>query len=646
MQNKDFGFFQQHIEKIALGVGGLVLLGVGATQFLLGQPNAITLENQPVAPDEIQEAVVRPAKQLEGKLKGGSPIDDIDIPAYAELFNKHVALPVATDQPLAAIDNTGLAKPLKQIVSPDYPLKFLPTPPMPYDVLAKSGHGVLSENGGDRFFALQQIIGDQRPADFSYVSVSANFSFAELMKRYRGPDVPGEQRIDEGLWRERLAVTAVQLLREELDPATGEWGNPATIRPLPGQFAIVPDDQPTLTFEASQELETQIRANQPVIRRPDFPAISNGPWTPPDIANRVYTPEELQQREELQRRITQLERQLDRLAGDDRNPRGNDRNNRRGNQDDFDFQDFEEPRGARDRRDNRGSRDDTGTTDRRADRNAERLADLEDQLAAAQQELNELLGIEEDPNEFAGPRDFDGGDFRDPPRDFNPTFDRNNFDDGQPRRPGMGGATAGSVPDEIKVWAHDLTAKPGRTYRYKVLVSVMNPLYRFPRLNPKQLAENRNRISIGPSEEEISQTEWSPSATVELDPKHYYFVTGGSKDQKRADVEVWTVYDGIWRKNEFVEYPGNEIGGTAEISGVATGGRGVPMNVGTFMLDVDSALASNGRPDVRVLFIDPETNRITIRMVNDDKNSDKRKELELLADLQTKQSQNQLSDSR
>ncbi len=640
MKNKDFGFFQQHVEKIALGIGGLILVGVGATQFLLGQPNAIDLDNQSVPPGEIEETVVRQANQLKGKLAGGSPIEKIDIPAYAELFDKHLALPVATDQPFAAIDNTGLASDLAKIVSPDYPLKFLPTPPLPYDVLAKSGHGVLAEDGGQGFFALQQIVGDQRPADFSYVSVSAQFSFAELMNRYRAPDVPGEQRIDEGLWRERLAVTAVQLLREELDPVTGEWGNPATIRPLPGQFAIVPDDQPTLTFEESQALETQIRSNQPVIRRPDFPAISNGPWTPPDIANRVYTPEELQQREELQRRITQLERQIDRLGGDERDPRSSDRSTRRGAEDSGTYEDFD-PRGSRDR----GSSRDDATPDRRADRNADRLADLETQLSSARQELNALLGIQEEAGEFAGPRGPNPGDFRESPDDFTPPFDQNNYGGVSPRF-GGGGATAEAVPDEIKVWAHDLTAKPGRTYRYKVLVSVMNPLYRFPRLNPKQLAENRNRLSIGPSEEEIAQTDWSPSATVDLDPKHYYFVTGGSKDQKRAEVEVWTVYDGIWRKNEFVEFPGNEIGGTAEISGVATGGRGVPMNVGTFMLDVDSALASNGRPDVRVLFIDPQTNRITTRMVNDDKNSDKRKELELLADLQTKQAQNQLSDSR
>lgn len=652
MKNKDFGFFQQHVEKIALGIGGVVLLGVGATQFL-GAPNAIELDSKQVGPGEIQETVTRQANLLKGKLAGEGSIEPIVIPRYAELFQKHLNLPVATDQKLAPIDNTGLASIWQKPVSPDYPQKVLPTPPVPFDVLAKSGHGVLADDGSDRYFALQQIIGEKRPADFTYVSVSANFSFADLMERYRATDVPGEQRIEEGLWRERLAITSVQLLREELDPITGEWGNATTINPLPGQFAIVPEFQPTLTFEESQDLEARIRSSQPDIRRSAFPPIQNGPWTPPDIANRVYTSEELQQRDELQRKITQLERQLDRLTGNDERDRdqGRDgRGSRRGdNNDGIEYGDFEAPRGSsRDRRGSRGDREDDNETDRRADRNAERVTNLENELATTQRELNELLGIDEEElgrSAFDGPRGPSSGSFdRSGDSEFNQGFDPSNLGNGSFRGPTAGRTDA--VPEEIKVWAHDLKAKPGKTYRYKVLVSVMNPLYRIPRLNPKQLAENRNRISLGPSQEEIDAAEWSPSATVELDPAHYYFVTSGSKEQKRAEIEVWTVYNGIWRKSEFTEYPGNEVGGSAEIPGVDTGGRGVSMNVGPIVLDVDSITASNGRPAVRVLFIDPETNRITTRLVNDDKNSDDRKRLELEADLQSKQAENRLSDSR
>lgn len=656
MKNKDFGFFQQHVEKIALGVGGLVLVGVGATQFLLGEPNAIEVDNQTVAPGDIEEMVVRQSGQLKSKLDGGSPIETIVIPRYAEFFTTLYDSPVATDQQLAAIDNTGLSPDLNLIISPDYPPKFLPSPPVATDVLAKSGHGVLANDGSDRYFALQQVIGDQQPADFNYVSVSAEFSFEELINRYRAIDVPGEQRIDEGLWRERLAITSVQLLREELDPITGEWGKQTTISPLPRSFAIVPSNQPTLTFEESQELESRIRSSQPEILRAAFPQISNGPWTPPDIANRVYTEEELQRRDELERKITSLTRNLNRLTGNDERDardRRSDRGSRRGD-DSGGYDDLIEDTGGSSRRNRRSSRDsgEDESDTRAADRAAQRIADVEEELAAAERELNELLGIEEDPNQpqrpgARNPYGREGG-FGDPGDGFNREFsDIPEFDGGYtPRRPGGNASAAGEVPDQVKVWAHDLTAKPGKTYRYKVLVSVMNPLYRFPRLSPEQLTENRNRISLGPSQEEIDAAEWSLSAQVTLDPEHYFFVDSASKDQKRADIEVWTVYDGMWRKNEFVEYPGNEVGGIAQPEGLDTRGRGIPMNAGPIMLDVDSVASDNGRSAVRVLFLDPETNRIMTRLVNEDKNSVDRKRLELEADLQAKQAENRLSDSR
>lgn len=645
LRTKDFGFFQQHVEKIFLGVGVLVLLGVAATQFLMGQPNAVELEGKAVPPGEIKDTVVKKSEVLKRNLAMDSPIERIDVPQYTDSFNRLFGLPVATDQGLASIDAPGIASDLHSVVSPDYPNKVLPTPPMSEEVLATTGHAVLADDT-DRAFAIREIVGDAQPGDFPYVSVSMEFSFDELKKRYTDPSIPAEQRIDEGLWRERLAITSVRLLREERDPLTGEWGNRTVVKPLPGQIAVVPEDQPTLTFEQAQELEAWIRTNQLEIRRPAFPEIVNGPWNPPGVADIQFTPEQLQRREELDRNITRLERQIQRMTGESgQDPGGGGRGGREPEYEDI--EDFAPPgRGGRGGRagNDRGNRD---TDTRAADRETRQLTKLQDELYAAQKELNELLGFDEEPVQASNPGYNDPADYRDPEAEFdNP---------GGYRPPGTGvygnnnrpGGNAEQVPDMVKVWAHDLTVEPGKNYRYKVLVSVLNPLYRFPRLSPKQLAANKNRISIGPSEEEIDATPWSISAEVTLDPKHYFFVTSGSKDQKRADIEVWKVYNGIWRSKEFTEYPGNVIGqDQAQLEGVDTAGRGVNMNVGPIMLDVDSVNAANGRPAVRVLFLDPDTNRIETRMVNDDKNSDARKRLETEADIATKKQQNRLSDAR
>ncbi|MBB6430797.1 hypothetical protein [Algisphaera agarilytica] len=684
MKSKDLGFFQQHVEKIAIGVGGLVLVGVGATQFLLGEPNAIEVDKKTIAPGAIEETVVRQADQLKNQLGRPSPIAPFDVPAYAEFFKKLYGLPVAPDQQLAAIDDTGLAQTWVTVKTPDYEYKHLPTPPIAVDVLAKSGHGVLENDGTEGYFALQQLIGDTRPADFNYVSVSGVFPLKDLIERYESTDHPVEQRIDEGLWRERLAVTSVQLLREELDPVTGEWGGQTIINPLPGNYAVLPSEQPVLSFEESQALEAEIRQNQAEIVRASFPTISNGPWTPPDIGNRVYTSEELARRDEIERKLKTLNRRLDSLTGrEQREERSSDRRSRRQTGadslgDPYGGGGFGDPYGGgggatRDRG-SRGNSEREAERERvRAERNAEKAAEIQQEIFDLQVELNELMGIEDDdalqtPGLPGGGGDPYGGGFGGDP--YGGGFGGDPYGGGyggDPYGGGFGGdpyggspyggpaatprsspraSAASDNPDELKVWAHDLTVEPGKTYRYKVLVSVMNPLYRFPRLNADQLADNRNRISLGPSQEEIDAAEWSLSAEVELDPKYYFFVDSANKDQKRADIEVWTVYDGMWRKNEFVEFPGNEVGGNAEIDGLDTGGQGIPMNVGPIVLDVDSITNDRGQGEVRVLLLDPETNRIITRLVNEDKNSDDRKRLELEADKQAKLAASRLSEAR
>ncbi|MEM1108496.1 MAG: hypothetical protein AAGH99_07375 [Planctomycetota bacterium] len=653
MNNKDLGFFQQHIEKIVLGIGGVVLIGVGATQFLLGQPNAIEVNNKVVSPDEIKDNVTRPAQTLAGRLDQPSPLPEIVIPKYSQSFIKLFDLDVATNQQLAAIDNTGLADEFNVIVSPDYPTKFLPTPPLPIDVLAKKGHGVLADDGSDLYLDFLEFVSSQpdRPVDFPYVSVSAEFSFEDLVARYESTDIPGDQRIDEGLWRERLAITSVQLYREELDPVTGEWGAGKLIDPMPGQFALVPTFNESLPFERAQALEQKIQSSQAAIRRPEFPSIHNGPWTPPNADDRVLNSEEIKKRDELEQQIRKLERQLARLRGvDNDRSRSSSRNRSRERRATPDFQDFGgDPFGGGLERSGRSDRSrdrDRANDERRAEREAARITETQQQLAEAKTELNKLLGIDDDasPNTSGSqlsdpslsgiPADFFGDPFG-ASGGFDPSFTDPNFGGGfSPATSRSRGSAAADTPESVKVWAHDLSVEPGKTYRYKVLVSVMNPLYNFTRLNETQLEENRNRISLGPSQEEIDAAEWSASATVEIDPVYYFFVDSANKDQKRANIEVWTVYDGLWRRSEFTEYPGNEVGGIVEIDGLDTKGLGVQMNAGPIMLDVDSVSVANGSSAVRVLFMDPESNQIITRLVNEDKNSEERKLLEIEADKQ------------
>ncbi|MEO1236225.1 MAG: hypothetical protein AAFX76_05495 [Planctomycetota bacterium] len=635
MKTKDFGFFQQHTEKIVLGLGVAVLVGIGLTQFVLGEPNAVDLGNQKnVAPDEIKDTVVGEAQRLRGRLDRPRPdVEAIAVPRYARSFRDLYRLDIASDQAIAPLASTGLAPELNRVISPDYPERFLPTPPIANDLLAKAEHGVLADDGTDRFFRLQEIVGNTQPADFPYVSVSGKFPLAELKARYEATDRPAENRLEEGLWIERLVATSVRLLRQKQDPVTGEWGEATMIAPLPGQIALPEEGDPSLTFEQTQQLQDFVRQNQEGIRRPEFPSISNGPWTPPDINNRQFTPEELRRIDEINDQIRRLERRIAQSTGRDerseRRPNRGDRGLRDNSRGAFD------PRGLDD-----GGGIDRGPSDadnRRQDRAARRVDEWRAEIAELQQELNEIRGVDEpieQPGTFRAPDGLDGFDGFDPTQFGGGSFPGAPGNIPIRRNPGVG-VSADDVPETITVWAHDLTAEPGQTYRYKIVVGVLNPLYRFSRLNPEQLEANQDRLTLLPDPAELESAVWS--APITLDPEFYFFLTGGSRDQNRANFEVWTVHDGLWRSSEFTEYPGDPIGGMAEVNGVP---GPVPMRVGPILLDVDTVTPPSGRgSSVRALFLDPASGRIDSRLVVLDKDSPDLLELRLKADEQLRNSQ-------
>ena len=95
-----------------------------------------------------------------------------------------------------------------------------------------------------------------------------------------------------------------------------------------------------------------------------------------------------------------------------------------------------------------------------------------------------------------------------------------------------------------KVWAHDLTVKPGATYRYRLRVGVINPLFQRSQLTGKLRETHFHLISlVSPA------SEWTEP--VEIEPVHRFFVVGGSGVEHSATVEVWRVFNGRPQAGEF-----------------------------------------------------------------------------------------------
>ena len=641
MPANELGFFQKHTEKIALALGLGVLVGAGATQFLLGQPNAVTIDGQQVGPGEIVAKVRTQVDRLQTKLNDStSVIEAFDAPAYNANFAKLYDRPVA-DGPLpAVITDGGLEGKLAVIDSPDYPTKALANPPLAINLVMNAGHGVLADAAdsreGQQVQALRQIIGDQRPADFPYVSIRGDFPIAEYRERLENAGGTDAERIDKSLWSRRLAVAAVYLMRERQDPSTGAWGEPRIIRPLPGQFGVLPDDRPQLSREEADGLEQKIIEEQDQISREPFPRLANGPWTPPSADNRMFTAEELKQKKDLERDLENMKRRMERLVNPEAaNTRRRTNTRTRGGADDVVLEDSGgatayDDGGAGTARNRRARSSGTGSrAEREQERRLQQQQNLEQQIQEKQTELNNLLGIDEEAAASTGGTggyDLYGDDSGDTP------YGGSGFeDDGSSSAYGGGYGSGARVnpaagadgPDEIRVWAHDLTCKPGDTYRYKLVVAMFNPLYRQTRLPRKQLKENYDRVSIGPSPSDLDNAPWSPP--VQLDPKYFYFATSGNKDEKRAEFEVWTIFNGIWETGSFPEVPGNEIGGVA----TAAAPGGVPMSVGKILLDVDAVNSPvGGSTQIRTLVLDEASGEIEGRLVSADRRSELRERLE------------------
>lgn len=122
---------------------------------------------------------------------------------------------------------------------------------------------------------------------------------------------------------------------------------------------------------------------------------------------------------------------------------------------------------------------------------------------------------------------------------------------GAPARPSPGPATGGWRPPGVEpatpvtperpafvvereheyatVWAHDLTVRPGRTYQYRMRVSIFNPVYGEEDV---EQGEDRWRLQI--------QGRWSrPSPPIAISPLVEFFFVGSFGNRANLELHRW-----------------------------------------------------------------------------------------------------------
>ncbi|MFK7788782.1 MAG: hypothetical protein AB8C95_04710 [Phycisphaeraceae bacterium] len=525
---KDASFIQLHIEKLILALGIFIFL-IGVFLFVIGNPFAIELNNQTFAePGEAVETLVRSDDALERGLQNPKPLPDIETPAFREDFNKMVERRIDSDTPIASLAASGLTL---RSVTPDIPEPSryaLVYPPVPKDIKHVSGTDVLDKEfnleATKRYYTLwgKDI---EEPGDFTMFIAAGEFDIYEWVTRLQADsEVEGDIRIPVGIWLQRFGISGVALLREEWDPAAGIWIDRKIVEALPNQYRVLQDDVAPIETNAALAEIARLREGQLELAQPELPWLTDfvqavAPGGEQDgvgidgyiqsLDNENLGPK--------QKEILKLEEKIKHL--EERRARQGQRPNR-GPAAGPGPGDFDEPPPTRgggnaERRDPiqrqiENLRERIERLRPQAEREEENRRRLEEQRRLREQERirREELRAARNPGVFGGDTD-----------------------------PSAQAGIAGMDLKEgstLRVWAADPSMQPGKTYRYKLLVTVINPLYAVPRLAADQLEENRDRAALLPTQAEIDAMPWI--GPIKVEPKSRFFYTSGRVDSASIDI--------------------------------------------------------------------------------------------------------------
>ncbi len=663
MKSKDLGFFTRHVEKLILG-GGIVLSLLIVMLYVTGQPYARKSQGRELDPKALEGEIAKTAERVESQLRTYSDFPQIPVPHYAEEFDtrlKETSAPVQgpLNGELPPLARAGLGNEVSIGTGPQQPY-LLPHPPMATDVMVYDSYSVFDPTNTDQVLeesqitSIFQMIGNHQPADFPFVSVEGKFDMDAWIKRLEAPKTANALMLPKVMWRGKQAISAVYLQRQELDPVTNKWSDPVIVPALPTQIAYLPDFSQSFSDEDARNTLQYIKENQEPIARPNFIplAVHARQWLPPEKAEKL-SPEDNRKLDSLNRRIASLNKQLNtidqQLQRQSQRPDQAQRPNPRAGYTPppsiSSIEEFEDM-GMGDA----GGGFRAGAGAQRAAPGAaaaNRLQDLQQRrtkivadLQTAMQQRDELQGVELDAATSATQQYMAGGmgefddmemmyeedGFMPPPGRFSPygrtPYGRGAmpYGRGQVLQPGVQPGQE-EVSQVVRVWAHDLTIKRGHTYRYRLMVSVVNPLFRENRVEASQKAENYNKISLGPDPQELAAVPWTDPVVIE--PEFNFFLVSAAQQQV-ATVEVWRYFDGMPRKAEFTIQPGDPIGRPSQIDGL-----NIDMNVGAVLVDLVPQTTRSGiGGTTRMLYIQPGQPQILSRSMEQDRDSDERLRLQ------------------
>lgn len=561
---KGVNIIDKHVEKLVLAIAGLLVLAVLAMQFL-SQPNAIEVNGSKVSPGEATSAVADLAERKRGEMRSATGVID-GVPSVLPFGDELIAraegsssgdwLTALGDRPASgdriALGESDTSQGGSDLSSDS--MYEVPAVPAPIVTAAVRYEGTIDPAVPILYESAAQYLTDQQPHDKFFVSVEGVFNAQAWREAI---DAVAPENAMPLSWTSEVELLEVVLWREEL-AIDGTWGDAQPIPALPGRFSMRErlEKEGVLPFEL-QQIEADEISFRDEIRRPAFYNMIAGElWSAPSsnavLAGDSETQAELEQLlsdlRRLDGRISGVQRSIDRFEdeyGDEWRDQDPDRGGRGGGGGDRSSLELPEsldsviwPHIGRDwlaqigGSSRRNNNDPSQAEVNRYRSQLQRLADLNEQRDSIIEELSDL-GFDESGSAV-------GSDSQD-------VFENLSIGD--------------EDAEDIVVWAHDITAQPGKAYRYSFVARVTSPLF-----------ANRNSLSEAQRPEaekpfiESERSDWS-RAVVVPEPT-VFFVEGarplrtsplGSVVDASMTVNAYAFYYGYWRGGEHAFRVGDRV---------------------------------------------------------------------------------------
>lgn len=639
MKSKNLSFFEQHVEKIALGIAGLFFLVV-VWFYALANPHRTEISvggrRIDVGPGNIQELAEERLLRLErGLRREDSPLPPRNVPQYAANLEARVNQRVSPSPQLpVALGAPGIDTSLVAMASGEerFPRYVLPKPPVPAAPKFRADFALMLEIPENPQLTQQyvRLIGNPDPLDFHYVSISSSVDLGQWRRALRQANPP----IPEEWWRNMVVLTHVVLERQRLDPATGKWVELTVVEPLPEQ-AYFDQASGRLGSQRAADLINQIRMSQPAVTQPPLPPISpERPWFPPDVdpsklsdAQKQLLHQVIQQMWALVRAMEAARRagQLPTEApvgvpavpgpvispeygpgyGPGYGPPG--------------YGPYGYGPGPGPGMGPYGPVVPTpetpepmvGTADQQFDQLQKRIKAILDGTDPALQ-TPEAGTIVPEEGMYYGPGPYYPGppEVRPPtPTPSRPPTATRPGARPAPSRPSRP-SRVGEEAEQVRIVVHDLTAKLGQTYRYRIRVGFFNPLFHRRQVDPEQLRTTYNQLSI------VSDpSPWTEPVRLPSQPQFY--LVGASPEQQTTRWEVWRFYGGQWISRDFLVRPGDPIGGVQVVTDSQNVEREVDLSVPAVVVDLEPVSLASGS-SVRALLMNLADASLVERWQNQD----------------------------